>query len=166
MAATDTCNGRPADVPTSDCEPVQFIAFETVKKGSRKATIMFKKDPLQRVALTLPKSLLHRLDTRLGLEKTSSKNGQLARTQLIARAITFYLAHHESAEAERMAFSRSVEARLTRLIQADHELLELLLRLYVVKEHITEQALKAELKYLRKRDEQPSTTANAQPKKP
>ena len=125
---------------------------------------MFKKEPLKRVALNLPKSLLQRLDTRLGLERT--RNTHLTRTKLIARAVTFYLTHHESAEAERMAFSRTVEARLTRLMQANHELLELLLRLYVAKEHITMDHLKAELKHVRASDEQPSTMANAQPKKP
>jgi len=125
---------------------------------------MFKKEPLKRVALNLPKSLLQRLDTRLGLERT--RDTHLTRTQLIARAVTFYLTHHESAEAERMAFSRTVEARLTRLIRTDHELLELLLRLYVAKEHIPMDHLKAELKHVRASDEQPSTMANAQPKKP
>ena len=150
MAVTDTCKVRSVN---------RFVYnVEIVKKGE----IMFKKEPLRRVALNLPKSLLQRLDTRLGLERAS--HPRLTRTQLIAHAITFYLTHHESAAAERMAFSRSVEARLTRLIQADHELLELLLRLYVAKEHITTEDLKAELKHLRTANEQRATAANGQPK--
>ena len=123
---------------------------------------MFKKEPLKRVALNLPKSLLQRLDTRLGLERAS--NPRLTRTQLIARAIAFYLTHHESAAAERLALSRSVEARLSSLIQEDHELLELLLRLYVNQQHISKEHIGAELASIRTRAQQRATATNEQPR--
>lgn len=72
---------------------------------------MPKKESLQRVALTLPGSLLQRLDGQLAAERQHER--KLNRSTLIRRCVQFYLDNRQAIRDERAAFAQGVEGRLT-----------------------------------------------------